>query len=421
MASFVDKIRNAWNVFNDREEETTTWDYGPSQFTPVSRGGYYRGGAVSKDSIVVPIYNRVSIDVASVDIKHVNTDDRGRFTGERSSHLNRCLTLEANIDQDSRFFFQEVVQTLCEKGYCAIVPTERSVGDRKTGGWDIHNMRVGEITQFYPKHVRVNLYNEETGLFEEIVLPKQMCAVVINPFFSVMNESNSTLQRLIRKLGLLDVVDEQSSSGKLDVIIQLPYVIKGETKKNQAEERRLAMEHQLKDSKYGVAYIDGTERITQLNRPAENNLMAQVTYLTELLYAQLGLTTEIINGTADEQTMINYHNRTVEPFLTAITNAMNRSFISRTAYTQGQRIKFFRDPFRLMPLSSIAEIADKFTRNEIASSNDMRSAIGWVPSNDPKAEELRNSNLSRPNEEGSNPTPADYTIDPEEDQLEIER
>lgn len=404
MTSFVNRVVKGWNVFRDKKDEPV-YDYGPSQYTPASRGGFYRGGGVSRNSIVVPIYNRIGIDVAQMEIKHIQTDEKGRFTGEKDSQLNRCLTLEANLDQDPRGFRQDAIQTLCERGAIAIVATERSLGSPSVGGWDIHSMRIGEILQWYPKHVRVNLYNDDSGMYEEVVLPKNTCAIVINPFYAVMNESNSTLQRLIRKLDLLDVVDEQSGSGKLDIIMQLPFAIKGEVKKQQAEERRMAMEAQLKDSQYGVGYIDSTESITQLNRPAENNLMHQVEYLTGLLYSQLGLTTEIVNGTATEEAMLNYHNRTIEPFLTAIINAMNRSFLSKTAYTQGQRIGFFRDPFRLMPLASIAEIADKFTRNEIASSNDIRMAIGWIPSDDPKAEELRNSNLSAPKEE-SEPTDA---------------
>ena len=396
MASMFDRIKSAWNIFNDRGEDKFELTYGPAQYTPVRGSGRLFSGAISKDSIIVPIYNRIAIDVASVNIRHVDTDDQRRYSNDRDSELNRCFTVEANIDQTPRAFFQDCVQTLCERGSIAIVPVERVPGDPHTGGWDIMNLRVGEITQWYPRHVRVNLYNDETGLYEEIVLPKRMVAVVINPLYAVMNESNSTLQRLLRKLNLIDVIDEQSGSGKLDILVQLPYVVKGEVKKAQAEERRLALESQLMDSKYGIAYIDGTEKVTQLNRPADNNLMAQVEYLTGMLYSQLGITQEILNGTADEQAMINYHNRTIEPFLSAITDSMHRSFLSKTAQTQGQRITFFRDPFRLMPLSTIAEVADKFTRNEIASSNDMRSAIGWVPSSDPKADELRNSNLSAP-------------------------
>lgn len=344
-------------------------------------------------SILSSIMTRVSIDVSSVDIRHVRTDDQRRYLEDIDSGLNNCLTLEANIDQAARQFRIDLMMSLCDSGVVAVVPVDTSISPTKSGGYDILTLRVGEVVAWYPYHVRVKLFNEAKGVREEIVLEKKFVAIVENPLYTVMNEPNSTLQRLIRKLNLLDGADEQVASGKLDLIIQLPYVIKSEARRQQAEQRRKDIEFQLKGSQYGIAYTDGTEKITQLNRPAENNLLVQIEYLTKLLYSQLGLTEEVMNGTADEKAMINYFNRTVEPFLTAIVEAMRRSFLTKTARSQKQTVMFFRDPFRLMPISEIAEIADKFTRNEIATSNEIRQAIGWIPSKDPKADQLVNANM----------------------------
>lgn len=411
----VERVRNGWNAFKDKADNGMQY-LGMGTSTG-SRPTRIRRGSVSPDSIVVPIYNRIGIDVSAIDIKHVRVDDNGRYVEDLRSSLQECLTLEANIDQASVAFFRDAVMTLCEVGVIAIVPVE-SRGNPLVGDmFDPTSLRVGRVLQFYPRHVQVEVYNDRSGMFEELYLPKRAVAIVENPLYAVMNEPNSALQRLIHKLQLLDVVDDQTSSGKLDIIIQLPYVIKSEARKEQAMKRRGELEEQLKDSKFGIGYTDGAEKITQLNRPAENNLLKQVEYLTQMLYNQLGLTQEIIDGTADEAAMINYHGRTIEPFLKAITQAMTRTFISKTARTQGQRIAYYRDPFKLVPVSMIAEISDKFTRNEIASANDIRTAIGWIPSDDPKAEELRNSNLSRPKgEEEANVE----VIDAELEEAEIE-
>ena len=335
----------------------------------------------------------MSIDVSTVDIKHVRTDKEGRYLEDIDSGLNNCLTLEANIDQAARQFRIDLMMTLCDRGVIALVPVDTSISPRESGGYDILTLRVGEIVAWYPYHVRVSVFNEARGVREEVTLEKKFVAIIENPLYTVMNEPNSTLQRLIRKLNLLDGSDEQVASGKLDLIIQLPYVIKSEARRQQAEQRRKDIEVQLKGSQYGIAYTDGTEKITQLNRPAENNLLVQIEYLTELLYSQLGLTKEVMLGTADEKAMINYFNRTIEPFLTAIVEAMRRSFLTKTARSQKQTVMFFRDPFRLMPLSEIAEVADKFTRNEILTSNEVRQGMGYPPSKDPKADQLVNANM----------------------------
>lgn len=414
-APLVERVRNGWNAFKDKADNGMQY-LGMGTSTG-SRPNRIRRGYVTPDSIVVPIYNRIGIDVSAIDIKHVRVDENGRYVEDLRSNLQECLTLEANVDQASVAFFRDAVMTLCEVGVIAIVPVE-SRGNPLVGDmFDPTSLRVGRVLQFYPRHVQVEVYNDRSGMFEELYLPKRAVAIVENPLYAVMNEPNSALQRLVHKLQLLDVVDDQSSSGKLDIIIQLPYVIKSEARKEQAMKRRGELEDQLKDSKFGIGYTDGAEKITQLNRPAENNLLKQVEYLTQMLYNQLGLTQEIIDGTADEAAMINYHGRTIEPFLKAITQAMTRTFISKTARTQGQRIAYYRDPFKLVPVSMIAEISDKFTRNEIASANDIRTAIGWIPSPDPKAEELRNSNLSRPKgEEEANVE----VIDAELEEAEIE-
>ena len=402
MSKLTDRLKHAWNVFNDRTVLETRSSQGFSPFGEIvntgSRPDRLRMRISNERSIIASIYTRIAIDFASVSIRHVKLDDDERFQSVVNSGLNDCLKVEANLDQAGRMFRQDIVLSLFEKGVIAIVPVETSLNPNVTGGYDIRNLRVGEIVKWYPRHVRVNIYNEKTGRREEVTLEKSIVAIVENPLYLVMNEPNSTLQRLMRKLSLLDVVDEQSSSGKLDLIIQLPYVIRNEAKKAAAEQRRRDIEFQLKGSQYGIAYTDGTEKITQLNRPAENNLLKQVEYLTQMLYAQLGITEEILNGTADEVTMLNYYNRTIEPLLDAVVEEFRRKFLTKTARTQGQSVQYYRDPFKFVPVSQIAEISDKFTRNEIATSNEMRGAIGWRPHPDPKADELRNSNMPAPSE-----------------------
>ena len=399
MARFGQSLKHAWNVFSNQEDRLKA--------QPTSYGGYdsrspsrTRLRITNERSIISSIYTRLSIDVASIDIRHVRMDDQKRYVEDIDSGLNNCLTLEANIDQAARAFRQDIALTLCDKGVAALVPVDTSISPEQTGGFDILTLRVGEIIRWYPRHVRVSLYNEATALREEITLQKSAVAIVENPLYAVMNEPNSTLQRLLHKLHLLDAIDEQSASGKLDLIIQLPYVIKSEARRQAAAQRRVDIEFQLKDSKYGVAYTDATEKITQLNRPAENNLMSQVEFLTEMLYGQLGLTEDVMNGTADEKAMLNYWNRTIEPMCTAIVESMRRTFLTKTARTQKQTVMFFLDPFRLVPIASIAEIADKFTRNEIMTSNEMRQVVGFKPHSDPKADQLINSNMPQ-----GSPTP----------------
>lgn len=390
-------FKHAWNAFLDRtiDQRLKSYDTGSSYG---GRPDRVRFNLSNEKSIVSAIYTRLGIDASSIDIRHIRTDEDGQYVEDIKSGLNNCLTLEANIDQAARAFRQDVFSTLFDRGVVAIVPVDTSINPAVSTSFDIQTMRVGHVVTWYPRHVRVDVYNETTGRREEITLEKKFVAIVENPLYSVMNEPNSTLQRLIRKLNLLDTVDEQSSSGKLDMIIQLPYVIKSETRRQQAEQRRKDIEFQLKGSQYGIAYTDGSERITQLNRPAENNLLKQVEYLVEMLYGQLGLTPDVMNGTADEKTMLNYYNRTIEPLLAAVTEAMKRTFLTKTGRSQGQSIMYFRDPFKLVPVNEIAEIADKFTRNEILSANEIRPKIGYRPSKDPKADELRNSNMPQPNE-----------------------
>lgn len=390
MADFGARLKHAWNAFTNKEDQTPSWELGSSYTVRPDR---VRSYIANERSIVTSVYNRISVDAASVVIRHVRLDDNKRFIEEINSGLNNCFSLEANIDQGARAFRQDLIMTILEKGVAAIVPVDTTLNPMVTGSFDIKTMRVADIVEWYPKHVRVNLYNDATGLRQEITLEKRTVAIIENPLYSVMNEPNSTLQRLLRKLTLLDNVDEASSSGKLDLIIQLPYVIKSEARKQQAEQRRQDIEFQLKGSKYGIAYTDGTEKVTQLNRPAENNLMAQVEYLTGLLFSQLGLTPEIMNGTADEKAMLNYVNRTLEPILTSIVEALKRTFLTKTALAQNQSIEFFREPFKLVPINGIAEIADKFTRNEILTSNEIRQIVGFKPAGDPKADQLVNSNM----------------------------
>lgn len=404
--SFGGRLLHAWNAFtNDKSEKQLSYlDVGGSYGLRPDRT---RLSNSNERSIISSIYTRIGIDVSSVDIRHVRLDDNNRYLSPIDSGLNSCLTLEANIDQSAQAFKQDLAMTLLDKGVIAIVPVETSLNPINSAGYDIKSMRVGEILTWFPKHVTVRVYNDNTGKKEDITLPKSMVSIIENPLYAVMNEPNSTLQRLIRKLNMLDTIDEQSSSGKLDLIIQLPYVIKSEARKQQAEARRKDIEVQLKGSQYGIAYTDGTEKITQLNRPAENNMLKQIEYLTNMLYGQLGLTEEVIAGTADEKTMLNYHSRTIKPILVAITQGMKRTFLSKTARSQLQSIEFFRDPFELVPVGSIAEIADKFTRNEILSSNEVRSIIGFKPSSDPKADELRNSNIPDPTTTADQSQPTD--------------
>lgn len=392
--SILSRLKHSWNAFGkDDEAAFQPFDGMNVSASYGSRPDRVRLRYSSEKSIIASIYTRLSIDVASVDIRHVRLDKDRRYLDDMDSGLNNCLNLEANLDQAARALRQDVALTLFDKGVVAIVPVDTTLDPSASGSFDVKTMRVGEIVTWYPKHVRVFLYNETLGYRQEITLEKKFVAIVENPLYAIMNEPNSTLQRLIRKLNMLDSIDEQSSSGKLDLIIQLPYVIKSEARRQQADQRRKDIEFQLKGSKYGIAYTDGTEKVTQLNRPVENNLLAQITYLTEMLYGQLGLTAEVMNGTADEKAMLNYNNRTIEPILSAITEAMKRTFLTKTARSQFQSIMFFRDPFKLVPIASIADIADKFARNEIMSSNEIRAVIGIKPSVDPKADELRNSNM----------------------------
>lgn len=396
----LDRFRRIWNTFKNSQPETTDLQYGTSSYFGSSSPSRAPLRIYSERSIISSVYTKLSVDVSSIAIKHVKVDDEKRYLEDVDSPLNSCLTLEPNIDQGPRAFRQDIAMTLFDKGVAVIVPVDTSANPNTNDKYDIYTMRVGEVLAWYPKHVRLNVYNEQKGEREEIVVTKKSVAIIENPLYSVMNEPNSTLQRLVRKLGLLDAVDEQSSSGKLDVIIQLPYVIKSESRRQQAEARREDIEFQLRGSQYGIAYIDGTEKITQLNRPAENNLLKQVEYLTNLLHNQLGLTEDVMNGTADEEAMLNYINRTIEPIVDAVVEAMQRAFLGWKGVNNKERIKYFRDPFKLVPVKDIAEIADKFTRNEILSSNEIRAFMGIPPSKDPKADKLINSNMPQ-NEESS--------------------
>lgn len=396
MTTFGQKLKHAWNAFTNSDSASNRPFSGESGGHIFSRSDRFPLRFSNERSIISSIYTRIGIDVAAVPIFHVRTDDQDRYLETIKSGLNNCLTVEANLDQAGRAFRQDIAMTILDEGVAAIVPVDTTISPEESGGFDIKTLRVGRITSWYPQHIRISLYNEERGMREEITLPKKVVAVVENPLYAVMNEPNSTLQRLIRKLTLLDSVDEQSASGKLDLLIQLPYVIKSETKRQQAEQRRKDIEFQLKGSKYGIAYTDATEKVTQLNRPAENNLMSQVEYLTNQLYVQLGLTPEVMNGSADEKVMNDYYARTIEPLLDSIVEAMRRTFLTKTARTQGQSIMYFRDPFKFVPLGGeggIADIADKFARNEITSSNEIRQGIGMKPRPEPKADALINSNM----------------------------
>jgi len=395
MPSFSERLQHAWNAFNNKDPTPgytgANVFYSGSSYNPGKR----RLSFGNERSIINSIFNRIAADVASVDMKHVRLDINGRYVSTIEDGLNNCLCTEANLDQTGRVFRQDAIMSMFDEGVVALVPVDTTLNPNNTGGYDINTLRTGKITEWMPDRVRVSVYNEKTGKRQEVVLPKKMVAIVENPFYSVMNEPNSTLKRLLQKLNLLDAVDEQSSAGKLDLIIQLPYVIKSQAREAQAEQRRKNIEMQLAGSKYGIAYTDATEKITQLNRPIENNLIDQVKYLTETLMSQLGITNEILNGTADEKTMMNYNNRIIAPICTAFAEEMSRKFLTKTARTQGQSILFFQDPFKLVPVSSIADIADKFTRNEILSSNEVRGLIGFKPSGDPKADELRNKNINQ--------------------------
>ena len=394
--SFASRLKHAWNVFRSRDPTAESMDAGASYYNRPDRPRFTRG---NERSITTSVLNRIALDASAIDILHVRLDKNGRFLEEINSGINNCLTLSANTDQTGRAFKQDVVMSMLDEGCVAIVPTDTTMNPKVTDSYDVETMRVGKIIQWRPQHVQVRLYNEQTGKKEELWLPKKMVAIVENPLYAVMNEPNSTMQRLIHKLGLLDITDEQTASGKLDLIIQLPYVIKTDARRQQAENRRKDIEMQLAGSKYGIAYTDGTEKITQLNRSLDNNLMKQVEYLTNQLYSQLGITQTILDGTADEKTMLNYYSRTIEPIVSAIADEMKRKFLTKTARTQNQSIEFFRNPFKLVPVNDIAEIADKFTRNEIMTSNEIRQIVGMKPSDDPKADELRNSNIAETKED----------------------
>lgn len=405
--SFGSRLKHAWNAFTGNIQMNYR-DLGMGYSYRADRPRMSRG---NERSIVTSVYNRIALDVAALNVQHVRLDENGRFLSVIDDGLNNCLTLEANVDQTARSFIQDVVISMFDEGSVAIVPVDTTTDPNVSGSYDIQSLRVGQILDWYPQYIRTRVYNEQTGRKEDIVVPKSAVAIIENPLYAVINEPNSTMQRLIRKLNLLDVIDEQSGSGKLDLIIQLPYVIKTEARRQQAENRRKDIENQLSGSKYGIAYTDGTEHITQLNRSVNNNLMSQIEYLTSMLYSQLGITQSILDGTADEKTMLNYNNRTIEPIISAIVDEMKRKFLTKTARSQHQSISFFRDPFKLVPVNEIAEIADKFTRNEIMTSNEIRQVVGMKPSDDPRADELRNKNLSEPSGSDQQSEEAPITTD----------
>lgn len=405
-----DRLQHGWNAFKNNRDPTYNQNYTASYFYRPDRVRFSGG---NEKSIVTAVYNRIAMDAAAIDIKHVKLDENDRYVSTINSGLNNCLSVEANIDQTGRAFLQDVYMSMLDEGCIAIVPVDTTLNPKITGSYDIQTMRTGRILEWKPEHVRVQLYNDKTGNKEEVWLPKKVVAIVENPLYAVINEKNSTMQRLIRKLNLLDAIDEQSGSGKLDLIIQLPYVVKSEARREQAEKRRKDILDQLKGP-LGIAYTDGTEKIVQLNRPIENNLMKQIEYLTSMLFGQLGITQSILDGTADEKTMLNYYNRTIEPIVSAPVDEMKRKFLTKTARSKRQSITFFRDPFSLVPLNDIAEIADKFTRNEIMTSNEIRQAIGMKPSDDPKADQLINSNIAQPTEE--DPTVDEYAEEPMTDE-----
>ena len=390
--TFGSRLKHAWDAFTNKDPSRYYQNLGASYSSRPDRPRLTRG---NERSIITSVFNRIALDTAAISIQHCKLDENGRLIEIIDSKLNDCLNVEANVDQTGRAFIQDVVMSMLDEGCVAIVATETTLDPKITDSYDVLSLRVGKIVDWYPAHVRVRVYNENTGHKEEIILPKKLVAIIENPLYAVINEPNSTMQRLIRKLNLLDAIDEQSGAGKLDLIIQLPYTIKSDARRQQAEDRRKSIEMQLAGSKYGIAYADATERITQLNRPVENNLMKQIEYLTSMVYSQLGITQTILDGTADDKTMLNYYSRSIEPIISAIVDEMKRKFLSKTARTRKQSIEFFRDPFKLVPVNDIAEIADKFTRNEILTSNEIRQIIGIRPSNDPKADKLINSNISQ--------------------------
>lgn len=403
--TFGSRLKHAWNAFLNRDPTDYYQNVGPGYSYRPDRPRLTRG---NEQSIVTSVYNRIALDASSISIQHVRLDGNNRFTSVVDSGLNGCFNLEANVDQTGRAFVQDIVMSMLDEGCVALVPVDTTLNPEITGSYDINSMRTGKILEWHPQHIKVRVYNDRTGQKEDILVPKSIVAIIENPLYAVINEPNSTMQRLIRKLNLLDVVDEQSSSGKLDLIIQLPYTLKSESRKKQAENRRQDIVDQLAGSKYGIAYVDATERITQLNRPIENNLMSQIEYLTSMLYSQLGVNQSVLDGTADEKTMLNYYNRTIEPIVSSITDEMKRKFLTKTARSQMQSILFFRDPFKLVPIADLAELADKFTRNEILTSNEMRQIMGMKPSDDPNADELRNKNLNQPVDENVDQTGAGY-------------
>lgn len=413
--AFTDRLRRVWNAFRNKDPTGGYFDIGPSYGYRPDRMRFSRG---NERSIVTSVYNRIAMDAAAITIQHVRLDENDRFLSVIPSGLNECLTVEANIDQTGRAFIQDLVMSMLDEGCVAAVPIETDDEIDKDSNFKIYSMRTGKIKDWYPRHVKVEAYNEDSGRREELILPKSAVSIIENPMYAVMNEPNSTMQRLIRKLNLLDAVDEQASSGKLDLIIQLPYIIKTDARKAQAEKRRQDIEKQLSEGKYGIAYTDGTERITQLNRPVENNLMKQIEYLTSMLYSQLGITQAILDGSADDKTMLNYYNRTIEPILAAITDEMKRKFLTKTARSQHQTIAFFRDPFKLVPVNEIAEIADKMTRNEIMTSNEIRQVLGMKPSKDPNADVLRNKNLSASQEDKDKIPPTGPPVNESEQEKE---
>lgn len=412
------RVKNAWNAFLNRDptiiyRESASGSYYRPDKPRLSRG--------NERTIVTSVLNRIALDVAAVNIKHCKMDNNDRFMEVINSGLNNCFNLEANIDQTSRSFVQDVVLSMLNEGCVALVPVDTTINPNKSNSYDILTLRTGKIVEWYPRKVKINVYNDRTGKHEDIIMDKTTVGIIENPFYAVMNEHNSTLQRLIRKLALLDSIDEQSGSGKLDLIIQLPYIVKSEARKKQANDRREEIEKQLRGSKYGIAYTDGTEKITQLNRPVENQLMKQIEYLTSMLYSQLNITKEILDGTANEATMLNYNSRTIEPIVAAIADELKRKFLTKTARTQKQTVMFFRDPFKLVPVKDLAELADKFTRNEIASSNEIRQIVGWKPSDDPRADQLINSNLNHsPDELSGQPIQQEVTNTAENSSEEID-
>lgn len=393
---FFNRLKHGWNAFVNNKGPTYTVDLGQSYSRRPDMPRFSRG---NERSIVTAVYNRIALDVSAINVRHCRLDENERYLSTIDSGLNNCLNVEANLDQTGRAFIQDVVMSMLDEGKVAIVPIDTTIDPTNSGAYDINSMRTAKIIEWYPAHVKVYVYNERTAKKEELILPKRMVSIIENPLYAVINEPNSTMQRLIKKLNLLDYIDEQSGSGKLDLIIQLPYLIKTEQRRQQAEQRRKDIESQLAGSKYGIAYADGTEKVTQLNRPVENNLMKQIEYLTSMLYSQLGITQTILDGTADDKTMLNYYSRTIEPIASAIIDEMKRKFLTKTARSQGQTILFFRDPFKLVPINDIAEIADKFTRNEILTSNEIRQIVGFKPSDDPKADKLVNSNINQADKE----------------------